>query len=250
MQLRRLVARGFRNLVDLDFEAPSRGMVLLGANAQGKTNLLEAIYYPVLFRSFRGAADQQAVRAAPGFHIEVHIRGGPAGVVSATYLGRKKRITVDGDEAGRLADVVGTWLAVAFLPADVGLASGPAAERRQYLDRVLSLSDRHYLRALTDIGPRWPSGTAPYARTGYMCPSLRHRAGRGGGRAGRWRLDWVAGAAEQFAAEFECLGEHGVARLRYRGNLEMADESAWAVVLVRSLARRPGPGHDHGRAAP
>ncbi|MBA3760782.1 MAG: DNA replication and repair protein RecF, partial [Gemmatimonadales bacterium] len=53
MRIRRLVARGYRNLADLDREAPSPGLVLLGANAQGKTNLLEAIYYPVLFRSFR-----------------------------------------------------------------------------------------------------------------------------------------------------------------------------------------------------
>ena len=37
----------------------------------------------------------------------------------------------------RIADAAGTWLAVAFLPADVALASGPAAGRRQYLDRLL-----------------------------------------------------------------------------------------------------------------
>ena len=55
VRLRRLVARGFRNLDDLDREPPPKAVALLGANAQGKTNLLEAIYYPVLFRSFRGA---------------------------------------------------------------------------------------------------------------------------------------------------------------------------------------------------
>ncbi len=59
MRLRRLVARGFRNLADLDCAVPSRGLALLGANAQGKTNFLEAVYYPVLFRSFRGAPDQE-----------------------------------------------------------------------------------------------------------------------------------------------------------------------------------------------
>lgn len=44
MRIRRLAARGYRNLADLDYEAPSPGLVLLGANVQGKTNLLEAIY--------------------------------------------------------------------------------------------------------------------------------------------------------------------------------------------------------------
>ncbi|HZI77122.1 MAG TPA: hypothetical protein VFD73_24425, partial [Gemmatimonadales bacterium] len=59
MQVRQLVVRGYRNLAELEREVPPRGVAILGANAQGKTNLLEAIYYPVLFRSFRGAPDQQ-----------------------------------------------------------------------------------------------------------------------------------------------------------------------------------------------
>ena len=48
MRLARLRLHGFRNIDDLDLRFPSRGVVLLGANGQGKTNLLEAIYYPVL----------------------------------------------------------------------------------------------------------------------------------------------------------------------------------------------------------
>lgn len=138
MHLRRLVARGYRNLADLDRETPSSGVVLLGANAQGKSNLLEAIYYPVLFRSFRGAADGQVVRDPSGFSVEVHVGDGPAATIEAVYSVRKKRITVDGAEVDRLADSVGHWLAVTFLPTDVGLASGPAAERRRYLDRVFA----------------------------------------------------------------------------------------------------------------
>ncbi|MGH7527339.1 MAG: DNA replication/repair protein RecF, partial [Gemmatimonadales bacterium] len=152
MRLRRLVARGFRNLADLECEPPAEGVALLGANAQGKTNLLEAVYYPVLFRSFRGAADGEVVGfGGPGFQVEASLGDGPVKDVGATYLaaGRRKRITVDGAEYGRLSDAVGFWLAVAFLPSDVGLASGPAAERRQYLDRLLSLADRRYLRLLS-----------------------------------------------------------------------------------------------------
>lgn len=148
MRLRSLLTRGYRNLADLERETPSAGVALLGANAQGKTNLLEAIYYPVLFRSFRGAPDQQVTGDAPGFHVQVQVEDAAARTVAATYLGRKKRITVDG-EAVRLADAVGAWLGVAFLPSDLGLASGPAAERRQYLDRLLSLASRPYLRSLT-----------------------------------------------------------------------------------------------------
>ncbi|HKT58405.1 MAG TPA: hypothetical protein VJQ46_00040, partial [Gemmatimonadales bacterium] len=152
MRLRHLVARGFRNLADLDCEPPASGLVLLGANAQGKTNLLEAIYYPVLYRSFRGAPDQEVTRfEGPGFHLEAEVEGGLAASVGASYAvaGRRKRILVDGQEPDRLADAVGAWLAVSFLPDDVSLAAGAAADRRGYLDRLLSLADRHYLRSLS-----------------------------------------------------------------------------------------------------
>jgi DNA replication and repair protein RecF len=234
--IRRLVARGYRNLADLDREAPPNGLVLLGANAQGKTNLLEAIYYPVLFRSFRGASDGQVLRDAPGFAVEVHIRGGPAKTVGAAYSGRKKRITVDGEEIGRLTDSVGNWLAVAFLPSDVGLASGPAAERRQYLDRVLSLSDRRYLRALTSYrGALAQRNSALRQGRADMAQAFNGPLATAGSALVRWRLDWVATAADQFSAELDSLGEQGTASMRYQGRLELADRGAWDAALAESL---------------
>jgi DNA replication and repair protein RecF len=236
VRLQRLVTRGYRNLSDLDCEPPATGLAVLGSNAQGKTNLLEAIYYPVLFRSFRGSPDQQVMRQGPGFHVEAHIDGAGARTIAATYLGRKKRITVDGDEAGRLADVVGTWLAVAFLPADLGLASGPAVERRRYLDRLLSLADRGYLRSLTryraalaqrNSALRQDSTDVAHAFGGVLAAA--------GADLVRRRLDWVRGAADQFAGEFACLGEEGRATLKYRGRTDLAEPGAWDEALATSL---------------
>ena len=237
MHIRRLVARGYRNLADLDREPPTPGLVLLGANAQGKTNLLEAIYYPVLFRSFRGAADGQVVGSPPGFSVELNLGGGSATTVAATYSGRKKRITIDGEEVDRLSDSVGHWLAVAFLPADVGLASGPAVQRRQYLDRVLSLSDRRYLRALSGYRAALAQRNSAL-RQGRVevAQAFNGALATAGSALLRWRLDWVASAAEQFAAELDCLGEQGEARLRYRGRSELVDAAGWESVLAESLA--------------
>ena len=59
MHLERIVLRGFRNLRDLELALPPEGAVLLGPNAQGKTNFLEALGYPVLFRALRGAKDAE-----------------------------------------------------------------------------------------------------------------------------------------------------------------------------------------------
>lgn len=211
-------------------------MAVLGANAQGKTNLLEAIYYPVLFRSLRGAPDAEVLRAGDGgFRVEASLEAGPVGAVSATYLaaGRRKRIAVNGEEPARLADAVGAWLAVAFLPADVGLASGPAAERRHYLDRLLSLADPRYLRALgryraalaqrnsalrQDRPELAEAFDAPLAAAGAQVASIRER--------------WAVDAAEQFRAELACIGESQGARLGYRGDPSLEDPAAWPAALA------------------
>jgi DNA replication and repair protein RecF len=241
VRLRHLVVRGFRNLADLDCALPSSGVVLLGANAQGKTNLLEAIYYPVLFRSFRGASDQEVARfEGPGFQLEAAVDGPHASALTATYAApaRRKRILIDGQEPERLADAVGTWLAVSFLPDDVGLSTGPAAARRGFLDRLLSLADRHYLRCLA----RYRSALAQRnsaLRQGRpeLARAFDVPLAEAGADVVRTRERWAVQAAEQFAHEFDCLGEGVGASLRYRGDPELADPVAWDAALGRALAR-------------
>ena len=150
------VGRSFGALVALEgisfaFEAGER-LAILGANGAGKTNLLEAIYYPVLFRSFRGAADAEVARfGSEGFHVGVTFGDGNSpGTAETTWTaaGREKKLAIDGAPVGTLASAAGRWLAVAFLPSDTGLAGGAPAERRQYLDRMLALASPDYLRAL------------------------------------------------------------------------------------------------------
>jgi DNA replication and repair protein RecF len=213
---------------------------LLGANAQGKTNFLEAVYYPVLFRSFRGAPDQEiAGFGSPGFHVEASVEESGVACLAAGYMpaGRRKRILVDGDEPERLAEAVGRWLAVVFLPGDVDLASGPASLRRQYLDRLLSLADRGYLRALARYRAALAQRNSalrqgrpelawvfdgPLASAGAEIVAVRER--------------WVRHAGERFAAELDCIGERGVAGLTYRGAPELADPGAWAQALREAMA--------------
>jgi DNA replication and repair protein RecF len=240
VRLRRLAARGFRNLADLDCDVPARGVALLGANAQGKTNFLEAVYYPVLFRSFRGAPDPEVTAfGAAGFQVEVAVEDAGVGTLSAGYgsAGRRKRILLDGAESERLTEAVGRWLAVVFLPSDVELASGPAALRRQYLDRLLSLADRRYLRALAHFRAALAQRNSalrqgrpelawafdrPLAASGAEIVAARER--------------WARHAAARFAAEFDCMGERGRATLGYRGSPELADPGAWTQTLAMAQA--------------
>ena len=156
MRLSGLAIRHFRNLGSQDLELPSEGVALIGDNAQGKSNFLEAIYYLETFRSFRGARDEQLV----AFHEGVFRVAGTLQAidtdrsmeVAAAFekKGKRKKVSVDGAEPDRMGDALGRLAAVIFSPADVELVSGGPSERRRFLDIVLSLSDPGYLTALQD----------------------------------------------------------------------------------------------------
>ena len=82
----RLVARDFRNLHRVELELPPDGIVVIGENGQGKSNLLEAIYYFHLLRSVRGGRDVDLVRFdAPAFHLTAHVHGTRAHVATAAF---------------------------------------------------------------------------------------------------------------------------------------------------------------------
>ena len=233
MRLARLRVRGFRNLEDSDRRFPGRGVVLLGANGQGKTNLLEAIYYPVFFRSFHGAGDQEVSRfGGPGFGLEVEVELPQPRSIAVRFSGRKKQIEVDGAPALRLADQVGQWLAVAFLPQDLRLADGAALERRRYLDRMLAIADRayfvalaHYRAALAQRNAALKQGRLDLAR------AFDDALARAGARIVSGRIAWVARSGEALAAELEALGEPASIVLSYAGKPELGEASAWRKVL-------------------
>ena len=249
MRLERLIARGFRNLDDLDRELPPTGLALLGANGQGKTNLLEALYYPVLFRSLRGAPDTEVAGfGGLGFHVEAHVAAPEPGTVAATFTaaGRKKRITVRGEEIRRLADAIGSWLAVVFLPTDVGLAGGPAAERRGFLDRLLALADRRYYAALARYRAALVQRNAALRQERpELARAFDGVLAEGGAIVVQSRLAWVERVTGPFAAELEVLGEREAVCLRYHGRPELADPDAWGPALDLAAARDRARGATH-----
>jgi DNA replication and repair protein RecF len=245
MRAERIVARGFRNLADLDLHLPPDGAVFLGPNGQGKTNLLELLYYPVLFRSLRGSRDIDVTRhGEAGFQLTLVLEEGrrPRELTAGfRALGKQKRLTQDGAEPERLGDAIGHWLAVAFLPTDLRLVQGAAAERRQYLDRVLSLADRDYLRALSRYRAALAQrNTALRQHRTELARAFDPALSTAGAVLVRHRLAWTATRAESFTTSCVALGEVAEVTLRYRGDESLSEPEGWTDALARSASRDAG----------
>jgi DNA replication and repair protein RecF len=220
-------------------------MVLLGPNAQGKTNFLEAIGYPVLFRALRGAVDSDvAAFGGSGFHLAASFHDGKearTAAVTFTAANRHKKILLDGVPIARLSEAAGAWAAVAFLPRDVTLASGPAAERRHFLDRMLSLASSDYLRALARYRVALAQRNAAL-RQGQeaMARVFDAPLSAAGSEVTMLRLRWVGDSSTRFAEGFGSLGEHGPVGLSYRTDAALADPAGWVDALHRIRARDLG----------
>ena len=131
---------------------PAEGVAIIGENAQGKTNFLEAVYYLETFRSFRGAPDEEVLAFGEDVFRVAGTLSGDSDVteVAAAFQrrGKRKKVTVNGSEPERLGDSVGQVAAVVFSPSDVSIVSEGPAERRRFLDIVLSLNVPGYLPSL------------------------------------------------------------------------------------------------------
>ncbi len=155
--LDRLSIRDFRNIERADLAFPTEGIVIIGDNGQGKTNLLEAVYYFQLLRSMRGARDQDLINfGATAFNIRATVCTAIDGrnpsqrhELSAAFERRgRKKITADGAEIKRLSTALGSLPSVVISPRDVELVIGAPSERRRFLDVVLALTSPRYLAAL------------------------------------------------------------------------------------------------------
>ena len=232
---RELRLRQFRNFTELDLEFPPSGAAVIGPNGSGKTNLVEAIYYLEIFRSFRGAADAQLIRfGAEGFHVRGRFHDPATGAeleMAAGYEGRRrlKRATVDGVEPERLGDALGRIGVVVFSPSDVSIIAGSPGERRRFLDIVLSLNVPGYLAALQRFRQTLKQRNALLKDRigGAALEPWTEALVEAGARIMRDRARWVADHAAGYARRYERIGGEAAARLEYRpsvGGVEAPDE--------------------------
>lgn len=227
---REIRLRKFRNFDGLDLRIPAAGAAIIGDNGSGKTNLLEAVHYLEIFRSFRGAADEQLVRfGAEAFHIRGVFddrRTGGSVEITAAYepRTRRKRVTIDGVEAVRLGDAIGRLGTVIFSPSDVDIVAGAPGERRRYLDIVLSLNVRGYLDALQRYRQvlRQRNALLRDGRAGDALAAWDNGLIESGAVVISARSAWVRSHAERYAQIYAAIGDVP-AELAYDSDVSLAE---------------------------
>jgi DNA replication and repair protein RecF len=166
MYLKHLSLTNFRNFTRLDVDVPSGSIVIVGDNAQGKTSLLEAIYFFATLVSFHATSDRQLInflagreqlsvsrlvadflRGVDSHQMEIRIIKDSNGINGVSRV--RKEVLVDGVKI-KANQAVGKLNAVLFLPQMLRVIEGAPDERRRYLNLALAQVISYYPAALSD----------------------------------------------------------------------------------------------------
>ena len=155
MRIAEVRLRNFRNHADTLLEFGGGINVLSGKNGQGKTNILEAISYLSLTKSFYASSDETAVRfGTDSFEVEgVIIAGsGLRYTVQVSYglRGGEKAFAINSTRPESLASVIGTFPVVILSPENNAITFGGPAARRRFVDLTLSQISRVYLEDILE----------------------------------------------------------------------------------------------------
>jgi len=241
--LRALQLEGFRNLAPTALVPAPRFNVFHGDNAQGKTNLLEAIYLAGTLRSFRTTHVVELVRVG-GTDATVKARVERTGlerVYEVRLEGGRKRVRLDGKTPRSLAEYFGDFNVVLFAPEDLRVPKGSPGGRRRFLDRTVF--NRHpaflgeaqqYQRVLKNRNQLLRDGRPEETLLAVYDEQLAQL----GTRVVERRRELLSALGPGFAAAWEAITKSGLeASLEYRGGTEdLAAEIAAS--RARDLARR------------
>ena len=149
MHLAHLRLRDFRNYARLDVDFAPGFHLLLGDNAQGKTNVLEAIYLMATLRSFRGVGGAQMIRhGQKGYFVGGKVVGQGEHDIKMYWSLRERSLSLDARPVRKLTDYLGVLRTVVFCTEDLQLVKGAARARRRFLDLLLSQTYPAYLPLL------------------------------------------------------------------------------------------------------
>lgn len=150
MTVSKVIYQNWRNIEQCEVDLKPGINVLWGNNAQGKSNILEGIYYFARGRSFRGAKDRELIRFGESFAnaaIDFRKDGytGDTRLMASIPLTGKKKLYRNGAALTSAAEMMGSFRAVLFCPSNLTIVTGGPAERRTFLDIAISQLSGAYL---------------------------------------------------------------------------------------------------------
>jgi DNA replication and repair protein RecF len=246
-----LQIENFRNLKSVRADFGKGINIVTGDNAQGKTNLLEAIYLLVTGRSFRAQSDKELIPWNRDDYEATIIR---ATVIKTsgeekflvTFNQAQKHIAVNGESITRLGDLIGRINAVLFTPDDLNLVRGTPGERRRFMDIFLCQVSQQYLYHLqnylgalrqrnallkaqarrTNLSAELEPYSLQLAQNAWLIVRMRSEL-----------LNELAGLVSKSYAVI--ASNHEEAKLRYKPSIPMAGDNGqaeWEAAFVKRLA--------------
>jgi DNA replication and repair protein RecF len=209
--------------------------VLVGPNAQGKTNLLEAVQRAATGSSHRVAGDQPLVRAGAEvgvIRLEVATDEGRRRTLELELgSSRRTRTRVDGQDVRRASDALGVLRVVLFAPEDVVIVRGDPGERRRFLDELLSQRRPAYAAARSEYDRVLKQRNNLLKQARQLAPAAREAAR---GTLDVWTEQLVQHATAVVAARIAAV--HALAGPVDRAYRELADRPEPVTLTYRSSA--------------
>ncbi|MCH4891224.1 DNA replication/repair protein RecF [Acidaminobacter sp. JC074] len=153
MYIKRLSLSNFRNYKSVELEFSPNVNIILGENAQGKTNLVESLYVLGFGKSFRTSQDKDLICMSELYtHIDAEIEkmNHPLQIEFKFNQKQKKEIKINGVPLKKLSELIGELNVVIFSPEDLQLIKGTPAVRRKYMDKSISQIYPYYYKLLVD----------------------------------------------------------------------------------------------------
>lgn len=147
MYLKHFIAQNYRNLQQFEVDFDPNVNIFIGQNAQGKTNLLEAIYFLALTRSHRTSNDKELIAFGKDYaNVSGHIYKSQVDLSLRVLITTKgKKVWVNRVEQAKLSKYVGQLNAILFSPEDLDLIKGAPNLRRRFMDQEFGQISAEYL---------------------------------------------------------------------------------------------------------
>jgi len=162
MTVNELYLDGFRNYTHVTAQFSDGINVITGRNAQGKTNLVEAIYYLATGRSFRPVSDKEIIKIdneTANIRANIDSNERKQSLEARIYRGRRRELYANDVKLKKASELSGRLTAVLFCPDDLTLIRDGAAVRRKMMDNCLSQLRPGYLAALTEFNKLYDNKT-------------------------------------------------------------------------------------------